>query len=83
MTKVYSAAKAREEFADILNMVGFMGIPVVIERYGEPLVKILPADIKKKNYEELVEKYFGIWEGKKWAKDIGKSSRYFRKRSVL
>lgn len=50
MKKVYSAAKAREDFANIINMVAFMGNSVVVERYGKPLVEINPA--KKKRAEK-------------------------------
>ena len=44
MKQVYSAAKAREDFANIVNKVAFMGQSVVVERYGKPLVKITPVD---------------------------------------
>jgi hypothetical protein len=41
--KVYSAAKAREDFSNIIKMGAFMGSCVVIERYGQPLVEINPV----------------------------------------
>jgi len=47
MRKVYSAAKAREDFSNIINMVAFMGDSIVIERYGQPLVEINPAKKKR------------------------------------
>lgn len=82
MANTYSATGAREEFAKILNTVVFTGKPVIIERHGEVVAKIVPVQKKRSNVSasSLVRKYYGMWHGASWATTIGKPSRFFRSR---
>ena len=82
MKTTYSAAEARSNFSEILSQVAFAKSSVIIKRYGEPIAKIMPADKKASNRDvnKIIDKYYGIWENKSWAENIGKPSRYFRKR---
>ena len=85
MTKIVSAADARKDFANLLNLVAFNGARIVVERYGEPVAEIVPT-IKetktKKDWEKIVRGYAGMWKDYDWAKDIGRPSRYFRDRDL-
>ncbi len=42
MTKTISASKAREQFADITDEVGFRGATYVIVKNGQPIADIVP-----------------------------------------
>lgn len=77
MKTVYSVADARENFAEILNTAALAGMPVTVEKYGRPWVRV--SKVKAKDVS-LVDKWAGIWKGKKWAEKVGKPSRHFRKR---
>jgi len=79
LKNVYSAAEARNEFAEILNTVVYSGIPVTIEKYGKPVAEVVKAERRRPSVEVL-EKYAGMWKNKKWAAKVGKPSRYFRKK---
>lgn len=79
MKTVYSVAEARENFAEILNLVAYSGSTVTVEKYGKPVMKMVPIERARPSVD-VVKKYAGIWKGKKWAAKVGKPSRYFRKR---
>ena len=64
MKTLYSVAEARNEWAEIVNTVAYSGAVVTVEKYGKPIVKVIP----------------GIWKNKKWAAKVGKPSRIFRNR---
>lgn len=83
MPSTFSIASARSDFSRIIDWVSSSGNSVTLERYGEPVVKIIPAKKKvRKDWEALAKKYAGMWSGPgyEWAKDIGRPSRRFRKR---
>lgn len=80
MKTLYSVADARNEWAEIVNIVAYSGTPITVEKYGKPVVKIVPAD--KKDIS-AVDKWAGIWKHKKWAAKVGKPSRFFRNRNYL
>lgn len=75
-----SSTKLKRDTGEILNLVAFGGVTVVVERHGEPLVKIVPAksSIRAVDIEEKVKKYFGS------IPDFPSVSkrRYFRRRRV-
>ena len=76
---MYSVADARDNFAEILNVVAYSGSTVIVEKYGKPLVKVVKVD-KLDSRKVALKKYLGIWKDKKWAAKVGRPSRYFRKR---
>ncbi len=55
MTTVISATELKNKISEILNDVAFKGNIAVIERYGKPIAKIVPAE----NLEKVLNKYFG------------------------
>ena len=75
-----SVAQAREEFAEILNRVSYMGEVITIAKYNKPMVKIIPA--LRPLPANIISKYFGMWKGKSWAEAVGKGSRSFRTNRV-
>lgn len=77
MKTLYSVADARNDWAEIVNVVAYSGIPITVAKYGKPVVKIVPA-IKKDI--SAVDRWAGIWKNKKWAAKVGKPSRIFRNR---
>lgn len=81
----YTVAKARDDFAKILNLVAATGDPVSIVRYGKPVAQIIPPSVRptRKELEKKLKKYAGMWSGPgyEWAAKIGRPSRYFRKRN--
>lgn len=83
-TTFISASELKRNTAEILNRVYYEKIVAVIKRHNEPIAKIVP--MVKGSEETLrsnLDKYFGIWKNEKWAKDIGRSSRHFRKRQTV
>lgn len=73
----YSVGDARSAFADILNRVAYSGEVITIVKYGEPVAKVIP--MRDTVSRATIAKYFGVWAGKSWAKDVGKPSRRVRK----
>ncbi len=82
MRTTYTAAEARSEFAEILNIVAYQKTPITIERHGQPIATIVPvvSDAMPTDVSALIPKYFGMWKDTPWAETVGKPSRYFRKR---
>ena len=80
MKTLYSVAQARNEWAEIVNTVAYSGTIITVEKYGKPIVKVVPA-VKKDI--SAVDKWAGIWENKNWAAKVGKPSRVFRKRRYV
>lgn len=56
-----SATDLKRNTADVLNSVIYGGEIAIIERYGEPVAKIVPfsPSSKKLSKEEVINKYFG------------------------
>lgn len=77
MKTSYSVAEARNEWAEIVNIVAYSGTVITVEKYGKPMVKVVPA-VKKD--ASAVDRWAGIWKHKKWAAKVGKPSRFFRNR---
>ncbi len=80
MKTLYSVAQARNEWAEIVNTVAYSGTIITVEKYGKPIVKVIPA-VKKD--ASVVDKWAGIWKNKDWAVKVGKPSRVFRKREYV
>lgn len=78
MKTLYSVADARNEWAEIVNTVVYSGVPITVEKYGKPVVRIIPA-VKKDI--SAVDRWAGIWKNKKWSAKVGKPSRFFRNRN--
>lgn len=55
-----TATELKRKTGEILNLVAFGDTIAIIERHGEPLVKIEPAKKDEEgNLEEKLKKYFG------------------------
>jgi prevent-host-death family protein len=56
-----SSTELKRNTAEVLNSVAFGKIEAVVERYGEPLVKIIPMKTVKRKYdfEKALDGYFG------------------------
>lgn len=56
-----SASDLKFKTSEILNTVAFGGESIIVERYGEDFVKIVPiTKSKTKNdYQKLLDKYYG------------------------
>lgn len=48
-----STTKLKTDTADILNMVAYGNTEAIIERHGEPLVRIVPIKELKRSTEEV------------------------------
>lgn len=78
-TTYLTSTELKRKTAEVLNLVAFGDTTAVVERHGEPLVKIIPAREEK-----------GIDLGKKLIKHFGaipsfpsvSKMRYFRKRNI-
>lgn len=55
MTTVISATELKNKISEVLNEVAFKGNVAVIERYGKPVARIVPAG----NLDKVLNKYFG------------------------
>lgn len=65
MTTVISATELKNRVSEVLNEVAFKGNATVIERYGKPIVRIVPIDDKarkmsKKDVKRVSDETFGI-----------------------
>ena len=56
-----SSTELKRNTAEILNSVAFGKVEAIVERYGEPLVRIVPVRIgeKKRDFKEALNEYFG------------------------
>ena len=75
-----SSTELKRKTAKVLNLVAFGEAVAIVERYGEPLVKITPITSVEKNsdFKKKLKKYFGSIPN---FPDVSKR-RYFRKRSL-
>lgn len=76
MTTVISATELKNKVSEILNNVAFKGDVAVIERYGKPIAKIVPAE----NLDEVLNKYFGALPD---FPDVTKFRRSRKKKLIL
>lgn len=53
MTTVISATELKNRVSEVLNNVYFTGNETVIEKYGKPIVKIIPVKEHKRSREEI------------------------------
>lgn len=53
MTTVISATELKNKVSEVLNNVYFTGNETVIEKYGRPIVKIIPVREIKRSREEI------------------------------
>lgn len=53
MTTVISATELKNKVSEVLNNVYFTGNETVIEKYGRPIVKIIPIRGVKRSREEI------------------------------
>jgi len=74
-----SSTELKRNTAEILNFVAFGRAIAVIERYGRPLVKIVPLETgeKKRDFKEALDEYFGAIPD---FPSVSKS-RHFRRRA--
>lgn len=74
----FSATAARDDFARILELVTVANVPVGITKYGNLVARIIPDKPKAtKNWDELIDKYAGMWANEDWVDKIGKPARKF------
>lgn len=76
MTTVISATELKNKVSEILNDVAFKGNIAVIERYGKPIAKIVPAE----NLDKVLNKYFGALPD---FPDVTKFRRSRKKKLIL
>lgn len=76
----FSSTRLKRETAEILNMVAYGETVAVVERYGEPLVKItaITPSEEGSNLQKKLKKYFGAISD---FPSVSKA-RHFRKRSL-
>ncbi len=65
MTTVISATELKNRVSEVLNTVYFKGTETVVEKYGKPIVKIIPINDKakkmsKKDIKRVLDETFGI-----------------------
>ncbi len=74
-----SSTELKRNTAEVLNSVAFGKVEAIVERYGEPLVKIIPMRTaeKKRDFKEALDKYFGTIPD---FPSVSKS-RHFRRRA--
>lgn len=75
-----SSTELKRKTAKILNMVAYGKIVAVIERYGEPIAKIIPVVPfgKDEDLEKKIKNHFGAIPD---LPDVSRA-RYFRKRKI-
>lgn len=71
-----SATELKNKVSEVLNEVAFKGNIAVIERYGKPIAKIVPAG----NLDKVLGKYFGALPD---FPDVTKFRRSRKKKLVL
>lgn len=59
--KKVTASDLKNKTSEILNLVVYGGYEVIIEKYGEEVVKMVPVKKTKtsKNYKELLTEFYG------------------------
>lgn len=82
MTTVISATELKNKVSEVLNNVYFTGNETVIEKYGRPIVKIIPVREVKRSREEIRKVLDATFGSIPDFPDVG-SSRYFRKRKIV
>lgn len=80
-TTIVTATELKNNAADILNRVYYEKKIAIVERYGEPIARIVPVEKEKskKDIEAVLKKYYGIMPE---FPDVTKM-RIFRKRKPL
>ena len=75
-----SSTELKRNTAEILNLVAYGEAVAIVERYGEPLVKITKAVPSEKgsNWEKKIKKYFGSIPNFPFLS----KTRHFRKRTL-
>lgn len=54
MNKIYvSATELKNRVSEILNVVYFTGNEAIVEKYGKPIVRIIPVKEHKRSREEI------------------------------
>ena len=81
MTIIVSATQLKRQVAEIINLVYYQKKEVVVQRFGKPVVRIVPEGKDKKEkvrIEDKLKKFFGT------AKDLPepRSTRRLRKRLI-
>lgn len=67
MTRTVSAYEARTKLGEIMNLVYYQGVDFIVERRGEPVVKIVRVGkraVKNGKRRQAMMKFAGIWAGK-------------------
>lgn len=56
-----SSTELKRNTAEVLNSVAFGKVEAIVERYGEPLVRIVPmkASEKRRDFKKVLDGYFG------------------------
>jgi len=80
-TTAVTATELKNNTADILNRVYYEKKIAIVERYGEPIARIVPVEKEKskKDIEAVLKRYYGIMPDFPEVTNI----RYFRKRKPL
>lgn len=76
MITTISATELKNKVSEVLNEVAFKGNIAVIERYGKPIARIVPAE----NLDKVLNKYFGALPD---FPDVTKFRRSRKKRLTL
>jgi len=60
-SKTFSATDLKNNTSEILNLVAYGGYEVVVEKYGNDFVKVVPIvnPKSKKDYRKIMAKYAG------------------------
>lgn len=83
-TSFISATDLKKNISDVLNRVYYEKQITIVKRHDIPIAKIIPVEKTeaRKDLAAILDKYYGIWKNEPWAKNIGRKSRRFRKRTV-
>ncbi|NCQ65981.1 MAG: hypothetical protein COZ34_03950 [Candidatus Pacebacteria bacterium CG_4_10_14_3_um_filter_34_15] len=76
-----TATDLKQNTSSIINSVFYTKTPIIIERHGKPMVKIIPLDepdIKNSSIKEDLDKFFASIPDI----EIVKSKRFFRKKDL-
>lgn len=76
-----SATNLKQNTSSIINSVFYKKTPIIIERHGKPIVKIVPLNeptTKKTSTKENLDKFFASIPDI----EIAKSKRFFRKKDL-
>lgn len=76
----FTSTKLKRNTAEVLNSVAYGKAVAIIERYGVPLVRIVPmvAEREEKNLDKALGRYFGIFPNFPRVSKL----RYFRKKDL-